>query len=73
MNFGAYYLVGIPVAVALGFWMRMRGRGLWMGVMVGVLMQSVILCIITCFTNWEEEVCFRRCILTVIKGFIMLF
>ncbi|XP_056685217.1 protein DETOXIFICATION 14 isoform X2 [Spinacia oleracea] len=56
VNFGAYYLVGIPVAVALGFWMRMRGRGLWMGVMVGVLMQSVILCIITCFTNWEEEV-----------------
>ncbi|KNA21625.1 hypothetical protein SOVF_041520 isoform A [Spinacia oleracea] len=55
VNLVAFYLVGIPVAAALGFWMQMRGRGLWMGVMVGALTQTVILSIITSFTNWEQE------------------
>lgn len=56
MNLAAYYLVGIPVAAALGFWMQLRGRGLWIGVMVGSLTQSVLMAIITSGTNWEEEV-----------------
>ncbi|XP_021747885.1 protein DETOXIFICATION 12-like [Chenopodium quinoa] len=56
VNLAAYYLVGIPVAAALGFWNQMRGRGLWMGIMVGALTQSVLMSIITSRANWEEEV-----------------
>uniref|UniRef100_A0A803KUQ9 Uncharacterized protein n=1 Tax=Chenopodium quinoa TaxID=63459 RepID=A0A803KUQ9_CHEQI len=55
VNLAAYYLVGIPVAAALGFWNQMRGRGLWMGIMVGALTQSVLMSIITSRANWEEE------------------
>ncbi|XP_021747685.1 protein DETOXIFICATION 14-like isoform X1 [Chenopodium quinoa] len=54
-NLAAYYLVGIPISVTLGFWMQMRGRGLWMGVMIGAMTQAVLLSIITSRTNWEEE------------------
>lgn len=55
VNFAAFYLVGIPVAAALGFWMQMRGRGLWIGIMCGSITQLVLLFTITSYTNWEEE------------------
>lgn len=56
VNLAAFYLVGIPVAAVLGFWMQMRGRGLWIGVMCGALTQCALLAIVTGRTNWKEEV-----------------
>ncbi|CAN1130552.1 Protein DETOXIFICATION 12 [Linum perenne] len=35
INLGAFYLCGILVGVALGFWTDLRGKGLWIGVQVG--------------------------------------
>ncbi|KMT08175.1 hypothetical protein BVRB_6g142980 [Beta vulgaris subsp. vulgaris] len=55
VNLAAFYLVGIPVAAVLGFWMQMRGRGLWIGVMCGALTQCALLAIVTGRTNWKEE------------------
>ncbi|GMY18481.1 protein DETOXIFICATION 12-like [Fagus crenata] len=55
VNLGAFYLCGIPVAVALGFLTKLRGRGLWIGILTGAFLQSVMLSIITSCTNWEKQ------------------
>ncbi|KAL2324160.1 hypothetical protein Fmac_023218 [Flemingia macrophylla] len=55
VNLGAYYVLGIPIAVILGFWVQLRGKGLWIGILVGAFSQTVMLSCITCFTNWEKQ------------------
>ncbi|KAL7240303.1 hypothetical protein ACSBR2_006041 [Camellia fascicularis] len=55
VNLGAFYLVGIPIAAILGFWVQLRGKGLWIGIQVGALVQSIMLFLITSFTNWEKQ------------------
>lgn len=54
INLGAFYLCGIPVAATLAFWLQLRGRGLWIGVQTGALLQTTLLCIMAGFTNWEK-------------------
>ncbi|GLT35055.1 hypothetical protein SLA2020_095390 [Shorea laevis] len=60
INLAAYYLCGVPVAAVLGFWLQFRGKGLWMGILAGALLQSVLLSIITSCTDWEKEACRAR-------------
>jgi len=57
VNLGSYYVFGIPIAVILGFWFELRGKGLWIGIIVGASCQAVLLSLITSFTNWEKQVC----------------
>ncbi|KAK9226699.1 hypothetical protein WN943_011747 [Citrus x changshan-huyou] len=54
-NLTAYYLFGIPVAAALGFWLKMRGEGLWIGIQVGAFVQIVLLFLITSCQNWKKQ------------------
>lgn len=56
VNLGAYYLVGIPVAATLSFWFDFRGKGLWIGILVGSFLQTVLYSVITSCVNWEEKV-----------------
>ncbi|KAL8144836.1 hypothetical protein AgCh_003159 [Apium graveolens] len=56
VNLGAYYLVGIPVALLLGFLVHLRTKGLWIGLLAGATVQGVLLAIITSLTNWKKEV-----------------
>ncbi|OIT29489.1 PREDICTED: protein DETOXIFICATION 14-like [Nicotiana attenuata] len=55
VNLGAYYLVGIPVALLLGFVLHLKGKGLWIGLVAGATVQSISLSLITGFTNWEKQ------------------
>ncbi|KAH9794905.1 protein DETOXIFICATION 14 [Citrus sinensis] len=54
-NLTAYYHFGIPVAAALGFWLKMRGEGLWIGIQVGAFVQIVLLFLITSCQNWKKQ------------------
>jgi len=54
-NLGAYYVVGIPIAVILAFVLHVGGKGLWLGVLCGLFVQTILLFIITFCTNWEEQ------------------
>lgn len=56
VNLVAYYVFGIPIAAAMGFWFQFRGKGLWIGIQVGAALQNILLCIITSCTNWEKQV-----------------
>ncbi|CAI9110634.1 OLC1v1010694C1 [Oldenlandia corymbosa var. corymbosa] len=55
VNFGAYYLVGIPLAIVLGFVIHLKGPGLWIGLNAGSVVQTTIYGLVTCFTNWEKQ------------------
>lgn len=56
MNIGAFYLFGIPIAVVLGFTKHMNAKGLWIGIVVGSIIQSTVLFLVTSFTNWQKQV-----------------
>ncbi|RAL46612.1 hypothetical protein DM860_004891 [Cuscuta australis] len=55
VNLGSYYLVGVPMALLLGFVFDLKGQGLWGGLLAGSLVQSTAFSLITAFTNWEKQ------------------
>ncbi|MFQ6629909.1 hypothetical protein Gotur_007421 [Gossypium turneri] len=55
VNLGAFYLVGIPVAAILAFWLQLKGVGLWIGVQSGAFTQTILLAIVTSCINWENQ------------------
>ncbi|KAK3138062.1 hypothetical protein QOZ80_5AG0363940 [Eleusine coracana subsp. coracana] len=54
VNLGSFYLVGIPTALFLGFVLKMEGKGLWMGISCGSVVQFLLLAVITFFSNWPK-------------------
>lgn len=58
VNLGSFYLVGIPVALLLGFGYKMEGKGLWLGIACGSVLQFLLLAVIAFFSNWQKMVCF---------------
>ncbi|KAI3785233.1 hypothetical protein L1987_44348 [Smallanthus sonchifolius] len=60
INLGSYYLVGIPMALVLGFVVHLKGKGLWSGLVIGSIVQCILLILITCSTNWEKEATMAR-------------
>ncbi|GAB2280015.1 Protein DETOXIFICATION 12 [Dionaea muscipula] len=55
VNLGAFYLFGIPIAAVLGFWLQLRGKGLWIGIQAGSILQTALLAIITSSIDWEKQ------------------
>ncbi|KAA3482835.1 MATE efflux family protein 5-like [Gossypium australe] len=56
VNLAAFYLVGIPVAATLAFWLHLRGIGLWIGIQFGAFTQTILLAIVTSCINWEKQI-----------------
>ncbi|KAI9093717.1 hypothetical protein K1719_027166 [Acacia pycnantha] len=56
VNIGCYYLIGIPVGVILSKILHMQVKGIWLGMLFGTLVQTIVLIIITCKTDWDEQV-----------------
>ncbi|XP_061351404.1 protein DETOXIFICATION 12-like [Gastrolobium bilobum] len=55
INLGAFYLCGIPVAASLAFWLKLGGKGLWIGIQSGAFVQCVLLSTVTSCINWEQQ------------------
>ncbi|CAO2815327.1 unnamed protein product [Amaranthus hypochondriacus] len=55
VNLGAFYLVGIPVAIVLGFVYHMKARGLWIGILVGSVLQSILLLVVAAQADWQKQ------------------
>ncbi|KAI3453084.1 hypothetical protein Pfo_009747 [Paulownia fortunei] len=55
INLAAFYLFGIPIAAMLSFWLNLRGKGLWIGIIIGATLQMIMFAIITSCTNWEKQ------------------
>ncbi|KAE8675021.1 FRIGIDA-like protein 4a-like [Hibiscus syriacus] len=55
VNLGAFYLVGMPVAVGLGFYLRVGFSGLWLGLLSAqVCCAGLMLCVVGS-TDWELQ------------------
>ncbi|KAK7290707.1 hypothetical protein RIF29_05310 [Crotalaria pallida] len=56
VNIGCYYVIGIPVGIVLAHVINLQVKGIWIGMLIGTLIQTIVLAIITYKTNWEEQV-----------------
>ncbi|KAK1267851.1 MATE efflux family protein 5 [Acorus gramineus] len=55
INFGAYYVAGLPSAVLFAFVFCLGGKGLWMGIICALVVQLLMLMAVIISTNWEQE------------------
>ncbi|XP_031738271.1 protein DETOXIFICATION 40 isoform X2 [Cucumis sativus] len=56
VNIGCYYIVGVPLGVLLGFYYKFGAKGIWLGMMGGTCIQTIILIWVTFGTDWNKEV-----------------
>nr|XP_051190335.1 protein DETOXIFICATION 10 [Lolium perenne] len=56
VNFVAYYLLGIPAALVFTFVCHLGVLGLWLGIIIGMVAQMLLLLVISFGTNnWEKQ------------------
>lgn len=56
INLFCYYIVGLPLGFFLGYKTHMRVEGIWIGMICGTFLQTLILIFIICKTDWKREV-----------------
>ncbi|OMO64529.1 Multi antimicrobial extrusion protein [Corchorus capsularis] len=56
VNLGSYYAIGIPIGILLGYVANLQVKGLWIGLLSGVAVQSLILAFLVWKTDWDEQV-----------------
>ncbi|XP_050220484.1 protein DETOXIFICATION 51 [Mercurialis annua] len=55
VNLGAFYLVGMPVAIGLGFWVGVGFCGLWLGLLSAQVCCAGLMLYVVGSTDWEFE------------------
>ncbi|KAK1667318.1 hypothetical protein QYE76_055477 [Lolium multiflorum] len=55
VNIACYYLVGLPLAAVFGFKLKLNATGIWVGMLIGTILQTIILFAILFRTKWEKE------------------
>lgn len=56
INLGSYYLIGVPLGVAMGWIFHQGVMGIWAGMIFGgTFIQTLILAAITIRCDWEKE------------------
>ncbi|KAG8632868.1 protein DETOXIFICATION 27-like isoform X4 [Manihot esculenta] len=55
INIGSYYIVGVPLGACLGWLLHFGFTGIWAGMLIGTVVQTLILIIITMKCEWEKE------------------
>ena len=49
-----YYIIGMPLALVLGFTLEMGVRGFWLGFACALLMQDIIVTLIIVCSDWDS-------------------
>lgn len=55
INFLAYYIFAVPVALCLGFLTSLWVYGLYLGLSIGPLLQSILYMRLIWFIDWRRE------------------
>ncbi|KAG8781578.1 hypothetical protein FRC12_021733 [Ceratobasidium sp. 428] len=56
VNVCAYYVIGIPMGVALAFWAYLGLKGLWIGLTAALFFAATVSVWLVSRTDWEKEV-----------------
>ncbi|XP_042060533.1 protein DETOXIFICATION 24-like [Salvia splendens] len=56
ISFVCFYAIGLPIGAVLGYVVHLQAKGIWIGMMSGVVTQTLALCYMTCKTEWDEQV-----------------
>ncbi|KAL6525556.1 hypothetical protein OROHE_015863 [Orobanche hederae] len=56
VNIVCFYLIGLPVGLVLGYLAGLQVKGLWLGMLCGVICETLVLSFLMWRTNWDEEV-----------------
>ncbi|KAK1566589.1 hypothetical protein Q3G72_001733 [Acer saccharum] len=56
VNVGCYYVIGVPLGSLLGFYFNFGAKGIWIGMIGGTVLQTLILLWVTFRTDWNKEV-----------------
>ncbi|KAI7749937.1 hypothetical protein M8C21_024887 [Ambrosia artemisiifolia] len=56
VNLVCFYLIGIPLGALLGYLTSLDIKGIWIGMIGGILSQTITLVYMTWRTNWDDEV-----------------
>ncbi|RYR53693.1 hypothetical protein S83_019862 [Arachis hypogaea] len=56
VNIGCYYIIGIPTGVLLARIIHLQVKGIWIGMLFGTFVQTIVLTIFTYKTDWDEQV-----------------
>ncbi|XP_057529828.1 protein DETOXIFICATION 49-like [Amaranthus tricolor] len=55
INLGAFYGVGLPIAIGMGFFIKMGLLGLWLGLLGAQVACSLFMAIMLVRTDWDAE------------------
>ncbi|KAF3446530.1 hypothetical protein FNV43_RR11710 [Rhamnella rubrinervis] len=56
INLGSFYMVGMPVAIFMGFYAKMGFTGLWLGLLAAQGSCALLMVFVLCRTDWTVEV-----------------
>ncbi|KAJ3684335.1 hypothetical protein LUZ61_013499 [Rhynchospora tenuis] len=56
VNIACYYLVGIPLGALLGYGFKFHVEGIWVGMLLGTFVQTIVLLVLTMRTDWNKQV-----------------
>jgi MATE family multidrug resistance protein len=56
INLGSFYLVGMPVAIFLGFVVKIGFAGLWLGLLAAQASCALLMLYVLCNTDWMVQV-----------------
>lgn len=55
VNLGAFYIVGMPVAIGLGFWAGFGFTGLWLGLLSAQVCCAGLMLYVVGTTDWDDQ------------------
>ncbi|KAG8362819.1 hypothetical protein BUALT_BualtUnG0034200 [Buddleja alternifolia] len=56
INLICFYAIGLPIGAVLGYVTHLQAKGIWIGMISGVVAQTLALIFMTWRTNWDNEV-----------------
>ncbi|KAJ9563901.1 hypothetical protein OSB04_009061 [Centaurea solstitialis] len=56
VNLVCFYVIGLPVGGLLGYLTTLKVKGIWVGMLFGVLTQTITVSYITWRTDWDDQV-----------------
>ncbi|KAL0359718.1 UNVERIFIED_CONTAM: protein DETOXIFICATION 24 [Sesamum angustifolium] len=56
INLVCFYVIGLPIGAVLGYVFLLQVKGIWIGMISGVIVETLALSFMIWRTNWDEEV-----------------